>query len=674
MPIFKSRKQSDFDAWVQEIKTSTDTNRYSFLFIELISVLRPGAKENVVQNMSRLLDQIDQDKQLETGLQQMFVYLLNTRDSQRIFTNVGILGSGTFFSEMFRQLRHRILPPVPEKRSMNYLLEKAFYKQNDYKWVRQIPDELWIRFFNIAAGSLQQANSPLLQNLLNTLTILSYRVSYLGLEEELSSRLKSEDQVVTPFIEQNKKIQSFIHLIRGGKASEAYLQSSAEDVLAQIKECELIIDSVRENTGKYGTSLGQSYVLVRTMQQLKRITIIIQFLTPGSLAQQSLSGSVTLFKDVVESINKRYSITDLYRKNSGMLAYQIAEHKSASGEHYITTTRSEYAAFFYSAAAGGIIIAFAALVKALLHKVHMAPFWQFFCYGLNYAIAFVILFITGASLATKQPTMTASALAGSMDSRKGGVSFEGLAITFGKIWRSQFASFTGNLIVVFPLSYLLSVGWLYFSGEPLLHDQKEALQAMRDQNPTQSLAWLYACITGVCLFTSGIISGYVDNKVIYGNFGARLKEHKGLRRIYSGEKLSRVSDFLVRNLGGITGNIALGFMLGYAKLIGDFFGIPFDIRHITISTAYFAFGVDGLGNHVSTYDWVWTTIGVIGIGFFNFLVSFSLAFYVAVRSRNVGLSSLPIVGRKIWKYLVRFPQDFIYPPKADRKDSDVFGS
>ena len=673
MQFFKRNKQQyDLSVLVNEIKSTTDTNRFSTLFIELIAVLRPGKKQDPADHMQQLLALLGQDKQLQAALQHMFVYLFNTRDSQSLFTNTGILTGGTFFSELFRQIRHRILPPLPDKRSMNHLLERAFYKKNDYEWVAAIPDELWIEFFRIAAGGLEKSDTPFQQYLGNTLTILSYRVSYLGLEEELSQQLKYETEVITPFIEQNKKIQSFIHLVKAGNSPDSYLQSSAQDAMAQLDACENVILDIRSNTGKFGTSLGQAYLLLRTSQQLMRMRIIIRFLTPGGIPQETLQNSVTLFETIIESINKRYSISDLYRKNSGMLAYQIAEHKSASGEHYITTTRPEYATFFYSAAAGGVIIAFAALIKALLHKVHMALFWQYFCYGLNYAIAFVALFITGASLATKQPTMTASALAGSLDTRKGGVSFQNLALTFGKVWRSQFASFAGNLIVVFPLSYILAFCWQALTGHPLFHDNKESLQALRDQNPLTSLAWVYACVTGVCLFTSGIISGFVDNKVIYANIGGRMKGHNGLRKIMNGERLSRFADFLEKNLGGITGNITLGFMLGYAKLIGEFFGIPFDIRHITISTAYFAFGVEGLDNQLSTYDWVWTTIGVIGIGFFNFLISFSLAFYVAVRSRNVTISRLPYAGRLIARYFLKYPQDFVYPPKQERKESDVF--
>lgn len=655
-----------------EIKTTTDTNRYVQLFTRLIAALRPSHKHTAIQNFEQLIAWLKSDKQLEESMQHMFVYLFNTRDSQSIFTTVGILGSGTFFSELFKQIRHRIIPPLPEKRSLNYLLQNAFNKRNDYKWVRALPDNLWIEFFSIVAKGLQKEASPFQQYLSNALTILSYRVSYLGLEDELSKQLPEDGKMLSPFIEQNNKVQAFVHLLKNEKSTELFLQSSAQAIIDRLKACEQTIGDIRSNTSKYGTSLGQSFLLLKTQQQIRRMYIIIRFLTPGELPEETLNNSVLLFEDVIESINKRYSVTDLYKKNSELLAYQIAEHKSSSGEHYITTTRSEYYAFFFSAAAGGVIIAFAALIKALLHKVHMAPFWQYFFYGLNYAIAFVTLFITGASLATKQPTMTASALAGSLDTRKGGVSLQGLALTFAKVWRSQFASFVGNLIVVFPLSYMLSVAFFYITDTTLLQDNKEAMQSLRDQNPLTSLAWVYACITGVCLFISGIITGYVDNKVIYSNLGSRLKEHNGLRRIFKGRTLRKISDFLVKNSGGIIGNVSLGFMLGYAKLIGEFFGIPFDIRHITISTAYFAFGVDGLHNQLSQYDWIWTAIGVIGIGFFNFLISFSLAFFVAVRSRSVPLKRLPKVGSLIWRYLIKYPLDFIYPPKDNRKAGDVF--
>ncbi len=661
----------NLDILVEEIKSTTDTNRYTALFIELIAWLRPRRKELIQHKMDVLLQRLDSDKSFEIAIRKLFVYLFNTRDSQSLFTSVGVLSSGSFFTELMRQLNHRIIPPLPEKRSMNYLLERAFNKKEDYKWVRAVPDEQWVLFFKHIAGDIGDSQTPVQQYLINSLTVLSYRVSSLGLETELSQRLQQENEFATPFIEQNKKVQTFIHLVRADDSIPDLVEVAAQHIHDQLGQCERIIEDIRNNTIQYGTSLGQSYLLLRTSQQISRMRIIIEFLT-GTVPQKTLENAVTLFEDTIESINKRNSIRDLYKKNSGMLAYQIAEHKSASGEHYITTTRPEYTAFFYSAAAGGVIIAFAALLKAVLHKMHIALFWQYFLYGFNYAIAFVLLFVTGASLATKQPTMTASALASSLDTRKGSNSLQNLALTFAKVWRSQFASFVGNLIVVFPLSYILAAGWRMFTGELLLDTRAESLQALHDQNPMMSGAWVYACITGVCLFISGIITGYVDNKVIYGNIGARIKEHAGLRNFINPKKLSKIGDYIHQNLGGIVGNVSLGFMLGYAKLIGEFFGIPFDIRHITISTAYFAFGVEGLDNQLPASEWIWTTIGVIGIGFFNFAISFSLAFYVALRSRNVPLSQLPFVGRLIVKYFSRHPKDFVYPPVEDRTVAEVF--
>lgn len=670
----EKKQQPDINDIVREIKSTTDKNLYSSLFVTLITWLRPTKYQTAPERMELIISWLKNDKAFEAAMENMFVYLFNTLDSQSLFTRAGVLTGETFFTELSKKINARILPPLPDKRSMVYLLEQAFNRPDDYKWVNTIPNSLWIEFFWLAARSKDKEYTPVRQYLTDALNVLSYRVSSLGLDDDLSSQLRSQNEFISPFIELNKQLQSFIFLAGKESASAELLLASSDKTRALIGQCESIVEDIKKGTLKFGTSLRQTYLLQRTEQQLHRIRILVRFLTPGDIPEITMDNSVKLFKEVVERICKRNSIKDLYRNTTILLAYQIAEHKSHSGEHYITTTRREYTSFFYSAAGGGVIIAFAAMIKALIHTVHIIPFWQSFLFGLNYALAFVLIFITGASLATKQPAMTASALASSLDSRKGSVSLEGLAITFAKVWRSQFASFMGNLIIVFPLAYLLSFGWHEFTGNSLLHTRKEGLEALRDQNPLTSLAWLYACITGVALFMSGIISGYFDNKTIYSNFSARIKEHKGLKKIFSREKLNRFADYLQANLGGIIGNIALGFMLGYAALVGQFFGIPFDIRHITISTAYYGFGLETLKYNVSRWDIVWTTVGVIGIGFFNFLISFALAFYVALRSRGVRFVRLPKVAALVTKYFFKYPLDFIFPPKNDRKQSAVFGS
>ena len=114
------------------------------------------------------------------------------------------------------------------------------------------------------------------------------------------------------------------------------------------------------------------------------------------------------------------------------------------------------------------------------------------------------------------------------------------------------------------------------------------------------------------------------------------------------------------------GNIALGFFLGMAGFFGKTFGLPFDIRHITISAANVAIGFFGLGNQVSTKEIWYTLAGVGGIGFLNFAVSFGLAFIVAVKSRGIRLRDYSAFAGILWKYIKKYPRDFIKAPYNGR--------
>jgi site-specific recombinase len=114
--------------------------------------------------------------------------------------------------------------------------------------------------------------------------------------------------------------------------------------------------------------------------------------------------------------------------------------------------------------------------------------------------------------------------------------------------------------------------------------------------------------------------------------------------------------------GSLAGNISLGFFLGMAGIMGKIFGIPFDIRHITISAANTSIGLYGVGwQHIDYKYLITVVVGVLGIGFLNFLVSFSLAFIVAVRSRGIRLRDFPDFLKILWKYFKTHPLDFVRP-------------
>src|SRR6185369_6027888 len=138
---------------------------------------------------------------------------------------------------------------------------------------------------------------------------------------------------------------------------------------------------------------------------------------------------------------------------------------------------------------------------------------------------------------------------------------------------SQIASFAGNLVVVFPGMWLVAWGYEKIVGSKLVSGDA-AMHMLRDQHPWHSLSLLYACNTGVFLFLSGIIAGYVQNKILYAQIGVRLKNHPWWRATVSPEKRLRRVKFIEKNGGAMIGNISLGFMLGMSTIVSTFLGVP----------------------------------------------------------------------------------------------------
>src|SRR5450755_1815515 len=365
---------------------------------------------------------------------------------------------------------------------------------------------------------------------------------------------------------------------------------------------------------------------------------------------------------LVRNENTKNSIREFLSQSLGYVAYQIAEHKGSKGNHYITSTLKEYRTMMWSAMKGGGITAFVSVFKNLLTAVELPIFWHGFAYSVNYSLGFLLIDATGSTLATKQPAFTASAVASSLDT-KGNTykpNLYNLAITVAKVSRSQIASFIGNLLFVFPGAFLLA--WLYelITKTKILEGDK-AMAMLESQHPWHSLSLLYACNTGVFLFLSGIIAGYVQNKILYGKIGERLKNHPWWPGT-SLEKRGRRIKFIEKNGGSMIGNISLGFMLGMSSIVSKFLGFPFDIRHITISAGNVSIALYGLGiQNVPVMYLVTIFLGVLAIGFINFLVSFSLAFFVAVKSRGVLLKDYPEFLGILGRYFLKKPLDFIRP-------------
>lgn len=643
-------------------------NRSLDFLTELIGKIRPDKPKDFAQAELRfkaLLYQISQDRTSLFSLRKaLLTQFLNTNIVSALTEN-GIVSSRGFVQELMGKFKHKLLPELQTPDNFLFVINKIFYKKYDFHWVAGVDKNLWIQFFEGLGIQINLTEPALLKQFAQSMQILSYRIANFGLEKEITHRFENFNDAVFPFLEQNRLVNELVQQTQNNNSSEETKRSLVENITETLYNCNQSIQWIKDQRLQYGTSLAQTYILTRLQQMIDRLFIILDVLdTDNSFNTDRF---VEYFKTVVHNENTKNSIKEFVSENTGFLAYQIAEHGGRTGEKFITTTRKEFWRMFRSAAGGGIIISFIGIIKNLLSKMALAPFWQGFLYSTNYSLGFILIQETGSTLATKQPAYTANNVASSFDTQKIGEQpdLRNLAITVAKVSRTQLASFTGNLLIVFPLTYLLA--WLFFAATGTkIAEGAVAQKLLTDQQPFHSLALLYACFTGFFLFASGLIAGFVENYVVYGKIAERLRNSVVFKKRFNDQRRYRIVHYLENNLGALIGNIALGFFLGMAGFFGKIFGIPFDIRHITISAANTAIGFFGLNHAVSAKELWYTITGVGLIGFLNFTVSFSLAFYVAVKSRGIHLREYPEFLNILWRYIKRFPRDFVKAPYNNR--------
>jgi site-specific recombinase len=649
-------------------------NRSVEYLVELVRQIRPGSPGNIEQaekNFQALLFRLQEDRSLLFSLRRSLLTQFLRTNLTPALTESGLISSRGFIQELAAKLKHKILPAIKRKDDFLFVIERIFYKKNDYIWVEGMDAVLWERFFELIGIQINLSEPQLIGQLQKAMQIVSYRITTLGLEKEITHRFDDVHDATFPFIEQNRLVN--LYLERGLHLTNTQEQKLILGNLTEaLHNCRQSLQWIHDQRKVYGTSLAQTYVMTRMEQLIERMFIIVDVLDSNS--SFNTERFIQYFHTVVRNENRKNSVREFLSENLGLLAYQISEHSGRRGEAYITSTRREYWNILKSAMGGGFIISFIAIFKNLLGKVTVVPFWQGLLFSSNYSLGFILIQESGSTLATKQPAFTASAVASSLDSEKhdGKPNLYNLALTVARVSRSQIASFIGNLIIVFPLTYALA--WLFHWATGMKIAEGAYAQKLLDmQHPWQSLALVFACITGFFLFLSGIIAGYVENYVVYGKIAERIKLNAILHNNLSDKKMDGLVRYVNNSMGGLAGNIALGFFLGMAFLIGHLFGIPFDIRHITISAGNAAIGFYGLDHNVA-FGYVFTIFyGVLLIGFLNFLISFGLAFYVAVKSRGIKLKEYPEFLGILFRYLRKYPSDFIRPHKNVRSIEEIEG-
>ncbi len=629
----------------------------------LVRALRPrrAERQQPAARLQALAGLLRTQPESRSKLRAALMWLLAEKQAIHLFSDAGILSSLDFSTALSQRISQRLLPDVLNRDHLKDVFGLIFHHEEDYQWMRAAGHAAWLDLVNALDFETGHAaeKRKLGQQIVSAMEVLSYRITSIGLEPELVRNHAAIERHESPFLTQNAEMRSFVDEWRKAATDKREHAIDGKQIDVLLDQCTEIIGKIRKQAAKTGASVSLTTLLVRLEQSIARFRELMRLLeSPPALRNEQ---GVTLFLTLVEASNRRNSVSDLFRQTSELLAKRITGHAGKTGEAYITSTRSEYFGLFRAAVGAGLLVALMAFAKISLAEGSFAPFVEALRFSALYAGGFVLMSMCHWALATKQPAMTANRIAQSMDPREGKDRLEGLAEIIVRTLRSQFIALFGNFAMVIPLPIVLSIVYLMQTAEPYV-SAEQADYLLHQIDPLAWTTWLWAGLTGLWLFLSGLISGYYDNRAAYDRIPQRLAQLRGLRRLLGERLTQRFAAWVEANLGAIAGSFYFGIMLGSTGALGKVLGLPLDTLHVTFSTANTVYAAMGLSEPLAAIDWARAATGIAVIGALNLGVSFTLALVVAMRAQGVEFDNTGHLLRLLLRRLLLSPQRFFWPP------------
>ncbi|MBL8420215.1 MAG: site-specific recombinase [Dechloromonas sp.] len=642
------------------------------LIRRLVSVLRPRSRRDsgAGERYAAMLARLEGDADLLLAFRGHVVHFIASRRLITFFTDSGILPGTGFFSEWWRILGDRLLPQAPDERRLKDCLHVIFDRPDDWRWQEQVPPEHSRRLWELLAPAGELRNLDwrgIQEQILDAVLLLAHRISGLGVEAELVRASPSFDDDLPRFVALSAEAVDFVNALRASLDDPAHPADDGSQLLVIVDQCQGTLQHVRKRALTVGTSLQLSYLLARSEQSLERLRELVGIL---GLANASTAPGIAteawaeFAHDAFLAENRRNSLGHYMAQLSRLLAVRVTENAARSGEHYICETAGDYRQMWRSAAGAGVLIAGMALLKILAAGLHAPLFVEAFLFSMVYGLGFVLIYLLGMTVATKQPAMTAQTLAGLLGEVRPNrqAELDGLVDVVAAVCRSQLAAIAGNVVMALPVAVAIGFWIGQIDGRPVIPLEKGA-HLLGDLDP---LSWAlpHAAIAGFYLFVSGLITGYFDNSAAYSDIGIRIARLRWLRRLAGAVRAASIGAYIQNHLGGIMGNFLFGCMLGSTGVVGIILGLPLDIRHIAFSSANLGYALIGFDFALPFKAILWAAFGIALIGLTNLAVSFALALRTALGARGIRFEHWGALLRAIWNRFRSAPQSFLLPSQG----------
>ena len=635
------------------------------ILIRLVDALRKSRRKGQPVSIAPLLEHLREKGGFREGLGEYLMHALQGKRIRYSLTDNGILADADFWREIVRRVSFKVLPEQPDENTLGHVLNNVFYRKGDARWVRQLPETELVELFTLLR--LRPINEAKVEggpyvDLLYAASVLAHRISGRALEAAVLKMVPEQERLENPFLVFQRELDDLVQrFLASGTIPEDPDHAEHLKLRELHAQCVAYLQAAYDNSQHYGISIRVNQNLLRIRQQLERLGIVLDLLVIDDDRTPHLN-TIELGRRLIEFHGEKNNLRSLIEESTRLTAFEITQHTGTTGEHYITSSGKEYGQMFLSAAGGGLIVGVMCIFKVLLGYLHPNLFGKAFFYSMNYAWGFIAIYLLGATLATKQPAMTAATLVKSLQVTIGDRrSYSSFADLFARLFRSQFIAFMGNVLVAFPMALGIAYVVELLSGWNLAEEKWEGL--LNDLSPVRSLAVFHAAIAGVFLFLSGIIAGSVANRGKHEHIPLRIRKHPWLLATVGKRPAERLSRFYEKHWAGILSNFWFGVFMGSTVVVGMIFGLPLDIRHITFAAGNLGIALQGAHFTIGYWPLFWGILGIGVIGFVNFIVSFSLSLSLAMRSRGIPLTDLDEIVAAIWMHFRRWPSHFFFPPR-----------
>jgi site-specific recombinase len=621
-----------------------------------------ASPQAAIGRVQLLLDAIEARPELRERLRAWWRVFTQAVDLTTLLADYGFAPRTAFASELGERLRRKILPGTPETTDASDLFRMVLPGVFDAGWIALLDETQLARIGALLAdAALDDDGAPRWRHtVMDAVTYCSSQVVAAGFSPELRLRMSTEvlgqGRPFHSLMADLDELREQMFDRPGEPRDEEALQAAFLAFRDRLDACRAGAASVYTHLEDNGISVG----LVFRLRQLRERVLRIRELLDCLMAPNPAPSVARLVGRLVLAGGERNSIRALIASNSSMLAAKVTERSAETGEHYITRDRASYLQMVKKAAGGGALTAITVLLKFGIYALGLSAFWSGLGAGLMYAASFVAIQLLHLTLATKQPAMTAPAMAARLRDIDSDGAVNDFVDEVANLVRSQVAAVLGNVLVVVPAVVSIALLAQLALERPLLDAAHAAatLKSLSLAGPTA----LYAAITGILLFSASIVAGWTENAFVLHRMDSAMRYNPRIGAFLGAARARRWADFMRTHISGFASNISLGLMLGLLPAFAGFFGLGLDVRHVTLSAGQIAAAAASTGLGVLQQPALWWAVAAIPvIGALNVSVSFYFAFRLALRAHSVSLGDRARIRSAIWARWRSRPVSFFLP-------------